>query len=338
MKCLYYGSYNSLEVKEVPIPAMADDEVLVKVAGCGICGSEIETYKSRSPRRTPPLIMGHEFSGEIVQVGSNVTGYAVGQQVISHSMVSCGRCFYCLRGDTHLCENRQIFGMHRAGAFAEFVNVPARALIATDQSVNPLAACLSEPLANGIHIVNLTRHLSPARIVIIGAGSIGLMVLQAFKVLTNCEVVITDLDANRLRVGITLGADHAIDVSEERFHERIHHIFPQGADLVIDAVGAGVTNQQGMFALRGGGAMVMIGLFENSNAISSYEIILREKQVIGTYAAKMQELAQALALIEQKKVDVTSWVDYQTLNHSAEAFLSMVNDPVAVKMVITNAG
>jgi threonine dehydrogenase-like Zn-dependent dehydrogenase len=159
MIALNYPEFDRVEISEVASLPLQADEVRLRVAACGICGSELETFKNHSPRRQPPLVMGHEFCGTIAEVGSAVQDWSVGARVVSNSLVPCGRCVRCDRGDTHLCADRQIFGMHRPGAFAEYVNVPARCLISWPDNVPAEAAALAEPMANGIHVVNLTKHL-----------------------------------------------------------------------------------------------------------------------------------------------------------------------------------
>ena len=159
---LHYPAFDRLEITDVSPAPLQPDEVRLRVSACGLCGSELESFKHHSPRRPPPLVMGHEFCGVIAETGASVRDWQPGARVVSNSLVPCGRCVRCDRGDTHLCAHRQIFGMHRPGAFAEFVNVPARCLIPWPDGLPAEAAALAEPLANGIHVVNLTRHLPAA--------------------------------------------------------------------------------------------------------------------------------------------------------------------------------
>src|SRR5687768_15805835 len=192
MRTLLYPDWDRVEVADQPRPSPAGDEVILRVAACGLCGSELEAFKSHSPRRTPPLILGHEFCGVVEEVGASVSGVRAGQKVVSNSLVPCGACVRCRRGDSHLCAGRQIFGMNRQGAFAEFVNVPARCLIPWPDALPPEAACLAEPLANGVHVAGLVAHLKPKTVLVIGAGPIGLMCLGAARALLGADVFVTD--------------------------------------------------------------------------------------------------------------------------------------------------
>ncbi len=324
MKVLLYPEFEKIIVAEQEIPKFQPNEVLLKVASVGICGSELESFKNRSPRRPPPLVMGHEFCGVIEEAGSEVDHFEKGQKVISNSVVHCGECPMCLRGDEHLCTDREIFGMHRGGAFAEYVSVPSRCLIPWPENVDANMACLAEPLGNGIHMANLTKHLEIETMLIIGAGPIGLMAIQAFKTIRQPTIIVSDLSPDRLEAATTVGADIVVDSTNEDLKSIIDHNTELGADLVIDAVGSTQTGKQGLAVLRPGGTMVLIGLHENNNAIESYDLILQEKTIMGTYATTIEELRAALTLMEARKISTDSWVKTFPIIEGVDAFFSML--------------
>lgn len=325
MRVLHYPEFDRLEIRDLDATAPRPDEVRLRVAACGLCGSELETFKNRSPRRQPPLVMGHEFCGVIDTVGSEVRDWRPGTKVVSNSLVPCGRCVRCERGDTHLCAHRQIFGMHRPGAFAEYVNVPARCLIPWPESLAAEAAALAEPLANGIHVANLTRHLPAATALVIGAGPIGLFCQQALQVLRGARVWVADLSPERLAVARRLGAVEVVNPRTQDPAKRMLEVTGgEGVDLVVDAVGAGITKRTSLEALRPGGAAVWIGLHENSVTIDSYGLTLPERQVLGTYAATIDELKHALDLMASGKVDAQSWVQRFPLAEGVTAFQRML--------------
>lgn len=325
MKALYYPDWDRLTVTERPDPTPAAGEVVVRVASCGLCGSELETFAARSPRRTPPLIMGHEFCGTVEALGADVSGWAVGDRVVSNAVVPCGTCVRCQRGDTHLCADRQIFGMHRPGAFAERVAVPARCLLPWPEGLPAEAACLAEPLANGVHVVHRTQTLRPQTVVVLGAGPIGLMCQQAFQTLAEAEVLVSDLVPERLEVARALGAVATVDARHDDLVSIVRaHTDGEGADVVVDAVGTADTKRQSLGACRAGGGAVWIGLHEDAATLGTYGITLPEKTVYGTYAATMDELQHALDLMASGRVDVTSWVQAFPLDDGADAFRRML--------------
>lgn len=325
MRALYYPAFDQLEIRDVDVVPPRPDEVRLKVAACGICGSELESFKNRSPRRPPPLVMGHEFCGTVAEVGAEVRDWQPGARVVSNSLVPCGKCVRCTRGDTHLCADRQIFGMHRPGAFAEYVNVPARCLIPWLENLPAESAALAEPMANGIHVVRVSRHLPAATALVIGAGPIGLFCQQALQVLRGSRVYVTDLSPERLAVAKKLGAVRVINPREEDVAKVIlAETGGEGADLTVDAVGGAITKQTSLEALRPGGASVWIGLHENTVTLDTYGITLPEKQVLGTYAATIEELKQALDLMAAGKIETLSWVQRFSLEDGVTAFRRML--------------
>lgn len=325
MRALFYPAFDRLEIADVSPSTLRPDEVRLKVAACGICGSELETFKNRSPRRTPPLVMGHEFCGTIAEAGADVRDCAVGARVVSNSLVPCGRCVRCRRGDTHLCAERQIFGMHRPGAFAEFVNVPARCLIPWPEQLPAEAAALAEPMANGIHVARLTQDRPAATALVIGAGPIGLFCQQALQVLRGSRVIVADLSPERLAVARQLGAARVVNPREEDVVKVLQaETGGEGADLTVDAVGGAITKRAALEALRPGGASVWIGLHENTVAVDTYNITLPERVVFGTYAATIAELREALDLMAAGKVDALSWVQRFALADGVTAFNRML--------------
>lgn len=325
MRALFYPAFDRLEIADVPPAPLRPDEVRLQVAACGICGSELETFKNRSPRRTPPLVMGHEFCGTIAETGAEVRDWAKGARVVSNSLVPCGRCVRCRRGDTHLCAERQIFGMHRPGAFAEYVNVPARCLIPWPENLPAEAAALAEPMANGIHVVRLTQDRPAATALVIGAGPIGIFCQQALQVLRGSRVIVADLSPERLAVARKLGAARVVNPREEDVVKVLQaETGGEGADLTVDAVGGAITKRAALEALRPGGASVWIGLHENTVTVDTYNITLPERVVFGTYAATIVELREALDLMAAGKVDALSWVQRFPLADGVTAFNRML--------------
>jgi threonine dehydrogenase-like Zn-dependent dehydrogenase len=325
MKTLLYPEYERLEIADQSKPRPGDGEVLLRIAACGICGSELEAFKNKSPRRVPPLVMGHEFCGVVEETGPRVSSLAAGQRVVSHSLFGCGQCVRCARGDSHLCARRQLFGMNRAGGFAEYVSVPEQCLVAWPEPLPADVASLAEPLANGVHVVGLTRQLNPGIVVIIGAGPIGLLCQQAFQCLSSADVVVADLIRERLDVASRLGAKHIVDSRHEDLLEEVLSLTDgEGADVLVDAVGSGLSKQQSLAATRPGGTTVWIGLHENTVTIDSHEVTLAERRVQGSYAASLDELKVAVDLLATGRIDGTSWIKTFPLIEGVEAFRSML--------------
>ena len=325
MKTLLYPAYDRLEIAEVPDPQVGDGELLLRVSACGICGSELEAFRRRSPRRVPPLVMGHEFCGEVVDTGRGVRNFKNGQRVVSHSLVGCGECVRCKRGEVNLCARRQIFGMQRLGAFAELVTAPESCVVAWPDHLPAKAASLTEVLANGVHVAGLVKRLNPRKAVVVGAGPIGLMTQQALQVLLGTEVMVSDLIPERLEAATRLGAKHVINSRQDNFQQAVlDWTDGEGADVIVDAVGSPVTKQQSLPATRPGGAAVWIGSHENTVAMDTYDITMSERCVQGSYAATMAELQLSVDLLAQGKVDGSSWIKAFPLDEGVTAFNRML--------------
>ncbi|MCX6955130.1 MAG: alcohol dehydrogenase catalytic domain-containing protein [Verrucomicrobia bacterium] len=322
MRALLYPEFGRMEMADVPAPpSPAADEVTLRVAACGICGSELEAFKLRSPRRPPPLVLGHEFCGVVETCGSEVRDWAPGARVVCNALVPCLRCVRCARGDTHLCATRQIFGMNRPGAFAERVNAPARCLLPWPDTLTAEEACLAEPLGNGVHVARLTAHLRAEVVVIVGAGPIGLFCQQALQVLRGARTIVADLSDDRLAVAKRLGAMRVVNPRTGDLEAIVREeTGGEGADLAVDAVGGAATKRSALEVVRPGGAAVWIGLHENPLTLDSFGVTLPEKQIFGSYAARLDDLRLALDWMSTGRVDARTWTTRFALADGTTAF------------------
>ncbi len=324
MKALYYPDWGKLEVRDLPKPALADGEVLVRVADCGICGSELETFATRNKRRTPPLVMGHEFSGIIEQVSGIQGNWPKGSKVIAHALVHCGACEPCRRGDTNLCINRQVFGMHRPGAFAEYVAVPERVLVSCPEDLPTATAVFAEPLANGLNAMRQGPTARKSRVVVIGAGPIGLMCTLAAKQAYQSNVIVADRISERLGAARIMGADRTVHVPQQDLtHEVRSHWDGYLAEFVIDAVGSAATKSLSLELIEPGGMAVWVGLHQDRIDLDSYALTLGQKSVGGSYSGSMNDLRQAIQILASGALD-TGWAKRYPLQEGEIAFRQMM--------------
>jgi L-iditol 2-dehydrogenase len=325
MKTLFYPEWGKLEIRNVPTPSIADGEVLLRVVNCGVCGSELETFKTASVRRTPPLIMGHEFCGQVEAAAGGYAGDLVGRRVISHALVHCGLCPPCLRGDTNLCKRRQVFGMSRPGAFAEYVAVPERVLIPWPENLPSTAAVFTEPLANGINAMRQGALARKSKVVVIGAGPIGLMCLFAAKQLYGSSVVISDPIPDRLNAGRLLGADLTVNPLHQDLEAESRNLWGgEAAEYVIDAVGNAESKRLSLQLLEPGGAAVWVGLHEDLMELNSYALTLGQKSVSGSYSGSLADLRRAAEILAVTSLD-TSWVSRYPLDQGETGFRDVLH-------------
>jgi threonine dehydrogenase-like Zn-dependent dehydrogenase len=324
MKALYYPAWGKLEVRDVPIPTLVEGEVLLRVSNCGICGSELETFRDASIRRTPPLIMGHEFCGQVEEVHGAQADRLKGRRVIAHALVHCGECSACLRGDTNLCLRRQVLGMDRPGAFAEYVAVPERVLIPWPEDLPAATAVFTEPLANGINAMRQGPNARRSRVVVIGAGPIGLMCLFAAKRLYHSSVVISDRIPERLDAARMLGADLTVHSSHQDLAtETLKYWAGERAEFVIDAVGSSETKLLSLDLVEPGGMVVWVGLHQDRIQLNSYALTLGQKCVSGTYSGSMDDLRQSAQLLAAGDFE-TSWATRYMLEEGETGFRDML--------------
>jgi L-iditol 2-dehydrogenase len=328
MKALVYPAWDTLEIREVAEPVAAPGEVVLKVAAVGICGSELEAVATRSPRRTPPLVMGHEFCGMAAIVGEGVPGVKPGDRLVASSIIPCGRCGECRQGLTHLCGDRQVFGMNRPGAFAERVAVPASVLLPLPERVGPLEGALVEPLANAVHVWSLVQPRFPETVVVIGCGPIGLMALQVARAGGALSLVAVDVNADRLELAHAVGAEPVFDpgrhdvVAEVRAFTR-----GRGADVVIDAVGAPATRRSAVTMARPGGDVVWIGLHGDLTELPGREVVLGERHITGSYSVTARDLEIAIGLLAHGRIEIASWVRPFTLDEGPQIFRQLLSAP-----------
>ena len=220
MKALLLSQYRHLELADLAIPEPGRDEVLIRVAACGICGSDVHGYDGSSGRRIPPIVMGHEAAGTIAAIGKAVAGWSQGDRVTFDSTIYCGECPPCLRGNSNLCDRRQVLGVscgdyRRAGAFAEFVVVPARIVHRLPENLSFAEAAMLEAVAVALHAISLVAIAPDSMSLVVGAGTIGLLLQQALRVAGCSRVFVSDVDPTRLKLSRELGATAALCAGEE---------------------------------------------------------------------------------------------------------------------------
>jgi L-iditol 2-dehydrogenase len=309
MKALVLTQYKQLELAERPQPGVAADEVLVKVAACGICGSDVHGYDGSSGRRIPPLIMGHEAAGVIAGVGQNVRDLKPGDRVTFDSTVSCGACPYCLGGDVNLCDRREVIGVscadfHRDGAFAEYIVVPRRIVYALPDTMPFAEAAMLEAVSVALHAAAVADLKGGESALVIGAGMIGLLTLQAALVAGCSRVFVADIDASRLRLARSFGASETLLVSGAHLARECQRLTEGiGTDVVFEAVGRNETVRAAIDAVRKGGTVTLIGNISPEVSLPLQKVVSRQVRLQGT-AASAGEYPRAIELIAAGKIQV----------------------------------
>jgi 2-desacetyl-2-hydroxyethyl bacteriochlorophyllide A dehydrogenase len=327
MQALVYTAPRAVEWREWRDPEPGRGEVLVRVHAAALCGSDLHGFLGHSKIRVPPMVMGHEFTGEIVALGDDVRDLAPGDRVVVQPLVTCGECMSCRAGRTSICPRRRLLGGHLQGAFAEHIAAPASLVYRLPDHVDFAAGALTEPLANGVHMARLAP---PAYqdVVVFGTGTLGMMALQAFRAAGARRVVVVDTAAPRLEVAARLGADATLNPRLEDVQRGVHAAL-QGEPpaIAVDAVGHTVTRQQALALVAPGGTVVLLGLAEPSSEFDVLSAINREVRLQGSYGSDDADFRAALALIADRRVDVTSWVEHFSPDQGQDVFTRLVDDP-----------
>jgi L-iditol 2-dehydrogenase len=290
-----------LSLEQVPVPMISDHEILIRVKRCGICGTDPHIYEGHFPAPLP-LILGHEFSGEVVQTGRNVTSVAAGDKVTADINISCDRCYYCRHGQKLLCQSIRQLGVHVNGAFAEYIKVPESNVYKLPNEMTWEEAAYIEPLACAIHGMERANLKMGDTVAIIGAGPMGLALASLAKAIGAGRVIITELNPSRLAKAQSIGADVVLDASLSPVESVRELTDGRGADIVFEAVGSSRTYQQAFEMVRPGGTLVAYGAAPADAQISvkPFDIFSKELTIVGSYAGSYSTWSTAIEYIRNK--------------------------------------
>jgi (R,R)-butanediol dehydrogenase/meso-butanediol dehydrogenase/diacetyl reductase len=335
----WYGG-GDFRIEEVPKPKIRDNEVLVAVKAASICGSEVHAFTGVSKRRQEihglPLVMGHEFSGEVVEVGKDVKYISVGDRVSVNPIVTCGKCEQCITGRTNICKNFVLLGLHVNGAFAEYVPVPAENCYKIPDTLSFEEVALIEPCSVGVHAVNIARLELGDDVAILGAGPIGLMALQAAKCAGAGRIFIADVVPFRLDMAKKMGADIIINPAEEDSVQKIMELTNgEGVDVAIEAVGVQRTVQQAIDIVKKGKTVVVAGMMEKIMAVGMLNVAQNEVRIQGDYGYTKKEFASSLKLVSANKINLKPMITHVfTLNEIVKGFEVLVQKKDVMKVII----
>ena len=339
MKALLLTEYKQMEVTQVDEPDVGADDVLVQVEACGICGSDIHGYDGSTGRRIPPLVMGHEAAGIVVSTGENVTDLPAGTRVTFDSMVSCGRCEFCRDGHQNLCDHRMVLGVscgeyRRHGAFAERISVPRRIVYRLPDELPFEHAALVEAVSVAVHAANVTPVTLGDTAVVVGAGMIGLLTVQAIRAAGASQVIAVDLNDKRLAVAKQLGADVVLRGDQCDVPNEIRKLTSgRGADVALEVVGATPTVQTAIESVRKGGNVTLVGNVSPTVELPLQSVVTREISLHGTCGCN-GEYPQCIDLMNRGIIDVAPLITAKIKLADSPAWFSRLYDGDAEQMKV----
>lgn len=305
--------YDRMELKEIPVPQASDDKVLIKVAYTGICGSDIHTFKGEYSNPTTPVVLGHEFSGEVVAIGDEVKSINVGDRVTSETTFSvCGHCDYCHKHQYNLCPERKGLGTQQNGSMADYVLAREESVHRIPDHLSYQAAALSEPLACCVHAMYQKSKLDlQDTIIIIGPGPIGLLLLQIAKEI-GAFVIMTGItkDKHRLTLAKKMGADIIVNTQEEELSTIVNEVTDgYGVDKIYDASGSIQAVNTSLPLMKKGGEFIQVGLFKDKfNALDIESTIQREINYVGSRSQNPFDWPIAIHLLAKGAINVDEMI------------------------------
>lgn len=300
MKAAVYYGPGDIRVEEAPKPsAVGPDDVLIAVSKAAICGTDSSEWHHGPILAVPPVILGHEFMGVIEEVGSKVTGLAVGDRVVSGAGVSCGTCEWCQEGRFNLCEKYYTLGFHVNGGLAEYVVSPAFICRKVPDNIDDVSAALVQPFAVALHGLRRARVRSGASVVIVGGGGIGGFLIAGAVARGADPVIVIDIDGERLRGATALGATHVINAQTEDPTARVLEITGGlGAHSIVEATGAKGSPQRSLDMVRRGGDVLILGFQVGMSEVNLLQFTIREIDLHGTLAhVCVEDVPEALEIL-----------------------------------------
>ena len=317
MKALVYTGVEELKYREEKNPVESYGEGILKVQASGICGSDMHAYHGKDERRIPPLILGHEVSGKVLN------GKFKDKTVVLNPLITCLKCEYCTSGREHLCPDRVLLGMNRPhvrqGAFAELITAPEQNIYEIPEHLDPKEAAVAEPTAVSLHAVLMAessskKPLSECRILVQGAGAIGLLCALVLSKINDAKNI-TISDPNKLRL------EECSKYVEGKFvNPSNKEINDDGFDIVFDTVGLEISRQQAINVVKPGGIIIHIGLTQPSGQFNFRKATLQEITFIGTYCYTNKDFKNTIKILANKDIGDLNWIEYRELKNGASAF------------------
>ncbi|MDR1801066.1 MAG: alcohol dehydrogenase catalytic domain-containing protein [Lachnospiraceae bacterium] len=294
-----------IEFREVPVPKPEKDEVLVKIMKIGICGSDIHVYHGEHPFTPYPVTQGHEVSGEIAEVGEEVTDFKVGQKVTIQPQVVCGKCYPCRNGKYNLCEELKVMGFQTTGVASTYFAVPAAKVTPLPDEMSFDDAAMIEPLAVAVHAVRQIGDVTGLRVAVLGAGPIGNLVAQTAKGLGAAKVLISDVSDYRLNIAKECGIDEVVNTKEKDFGDAMLEVFgPDKADVIYDCAGNNITMGQAIKYSRKGSIIVLVAVFAGMATVDLAVLNDKELDLKTTMMYRNEDYLDAIKLLDENKIQL----------------------------------
>ena len=327
-----------IEIRETDRPTYQADEVLVHIQRIGVCGSDIHVFHGKHPYTSYPVVQGHEVSGTVAELGSEVKDLAIGDKVVFMPQVTCGTCYPCQTGNYHICDNLKVLGFQTNGAGQEFFAVPASKVLKPPQSVSLDQAAMVEPVAVAVHALGRYGAMANAHVLVLGAGTIGSLVGQCARAMGAAKVMITDVSEYKLEKALACGFERVVNTAKEDLGQAIDEYFGvRKADVILECVGVQPTITQAVNLARKGSTIVVVGVFGQKPVVDLGLVQDRELSLVGTLMYQYRDYEKAIQLVASGKLCLDKMIThrfqfrdylkaYETIEASGGEYLKVMID------------
>lgn len=335
MKALVFTAPRRLEMQDLPVPEIGGGEALIRVRASGVCGSDLHGFLGKSKRRVPPLVLGHEFSGEVAEISSAIPGVSAGDRVAIYPLKTCGQCAWCRTGRENICPNRKVYGLDFHGGLAEYVSAPGECLFRIPSDMSFAEGSLVEPLANAIHVIDRCQDIEDRTILIYGAGPIGTFCYLVARARGAGRIAVIDRNARRLARLTEVGAESVIDASrQDAVSAALEWSGGSGADITVDAVGYPAVRNDAIACTASGGTVLCIGLADDVCDTDTRPVVVREIDLKGSYAYTKRDFAHAIQMLESGVVPWRALVSESPLEAGQSVFDDLASPESALMKAV----
>lgn len=301
-----------IEFREIPVPELKPNQVMMRTRRIGVCGSDIHVFHGKHPYTDYPIVQGHEVSGEVAAVGKNVKGFIPGDKITFAPQVVCGQCFPCRNGMYHICENLKVMGFQTNGTAQEYFPLPAEIVYKLPEPINLDHGAMIEPIAVAVHAISRGGEVKGKKVLVLGAGTIGNLVSQVAKAFGAESVMVTDLEDYKLGIAQQCGIDYSINTAKEDLEQAIKINFgPDRADLILECVGAQETIHQAVDYARKGTTIVVVGVFGEKPLVDLGLVQDRELSLVGTLMYQDSDYRKAIDLVQRGKMKLEKVITHR---------------------------
>ena len=334
---VFHGSDKGLKVEDIPVPKISEDQILVKVAACGVCHTDLHYIEHGVPTfKKPPIVLGHEASGTVEKAGANVTNVKVGQRVLIPAVLTCGQCTACRQGRENICSNMTMVGNHFDGAYAEYVAVPAKDVLDLPEAI-PLeeASIIADAISTPYHAVKNRAQVKPGDVVVVfGCGGVGINAVQMASA-AGGYVIAVDVNERKLQWASEFGAAKTIDATKvDRVSKAIKKLTGGGADIAMEVIGDPRTIEEAFECVRVGGRLCVVGYTHEAISVVAGKIMFKELVVVGSLGCRPVDYVPLIRLVELGKIDVKRQVTHRfSLDEIGKAFEAM-KEGVSLRSIV----